>query len=245
MKKGVSLVALVTTIVIMLILITVVTISGNKMSNNTKKTNFATEINSIQKAVDSYLEKNEDDYPILNNIIINLSNVSDENRLQFTSNGDKIINNIISLFEIDYEKIGYTDLKYGNKKDGENDIYVLSAITGKVYYVKGFKTNNKVYYTLTEELQKSLEYKTTDTNVNNSNSIISYVQNDLEDSQKKVTVKIPISYTVTSVKVGNTSYNSSTTDQYNIYEVVGMSGTVIDITYTYDGYTKSTSYMIK
>ena len=146
MKKGISLAALTATITIMIILISTVVISGNNMSNNTKKSNFLKEINSIQESVNTYLDNNYNDYPILNNVVIDLSNVSDENKEQFIQNGEEIINNTLSLYEIDYEKIKYTNIKYGNKKDGDNDVYVLSTVTGNVYYAKGFKVGNEVIY---------------------------------------------------------------------------------------------------
>ena len=109
------------------------------MSNNVKKTNFLKEINAIQERVNAYLNENPNDYRILNNVVINVSNESEKNKTQFTSNGEEIISNTVSLYEIDYEKIGYDNLKYGNKSSGTNDIYVMSATTGKVYYAKGFK----------------------------------------------------------------------------------------------------------
>lgn len=245
MKKGVSLAALTATITIMIILISVVTISGSKMLNNTKITNFATEIKTIQQAVDTYLLKNPDEYPVSNSIILDLSNVSSENRLQFTDNGDVIVNDSISLFEIDYNKIGYTDLKYGNKKDGENDIYVLSGITGKVYYAKGFKVGSEIFYTLTSGLEKALEYKTTNSIVDSGNTVISYEQESIDSNQEKVKVKIPINYIVNSVKVGESNYSATTSDEYNIYEVTGLSGDVIEIIYTDEDNTKYTSYTIR
>lgn len=243
MKRGVSLSTLVATTVIIIILITVVTISGAKMSDNIRKTSFALEIKTIQQSIDSYLHEHQNEYPTAGSIVLDLSNVSSKN--QFTDNGDIITNNTISLFVIDYTKIGYTNLKYGNKKDGKNDIYVLSGITGKVYYAKGFKVGNQVYYTLTPELEKVLEYKTSETLVDNGNEIILYKQEDVENSQKKVIVKIPVSYTVTSVRVGETNYTATSSDKYNIYEVTGVTGNVIDIIYTYDGKIKSTSYTIR
>lgn len=245
MKRGVSIATLTATVTIMIILITTVTISASNMLNNVKRTNFATEISSIQKSVDSYLQKNENDYPILGSVLINLDNVSEESKLQFTNNGENITNNVITLFNIDYEKIGYTDLKYGNKENGENDIYVLSGLTGKVYYAAGFKVGNEVYYTLTDELKKKIEYKTTDSIVEDGNDIISYSQENLENSEKKITVKIPVSYVVTSVKVGDTSYSATTENEYYIYEITGTPGTMIDIVYTYNGEMKSTSYTVK
>lgn len=167
MKKGVSLAALMATITIIVILISTVTISGKKMSDNVKKSNFALEINSIQQSVDSYVEKNNGMYPITNSVVVNLSDVSDENKEQFTNNGEMISGNTISLFEINYNDINFTKLKYGNKEEGNTDVYLVSAITGKVYYAKGFKIGSKVYYTLTDELKKSINYQTTESIVNN------------------------------------------------------------------------------
>lgn len=243
MKKGVSIAAVTATITIMIILITVVTISGHKMSENSKRSNFALEIYSIQQAVDSYLQNNPNDYPILSSVIINLTNVADENKLQFTNNNDIITDNKISLFEIDYDKIGYSNLKYGNKQDGENDIYLLSAVSGKVYYAKGFIASNEVYYTLTPTLEKVLEYKTTDT-VLNTNNAISYEQEIYGTSQIKVKVKIPTDFSVTSVKIDEDTYTAIAQDGYNLYEVIGESGDVIHIIYSEENITKATSYTI-
>lgn len=146
MKKGISIAALTATITIMVVLVSTVVITGNKMSNNVKKSNFLSEINMIQESVNSYMQKNPNNYPILNNVIIDLSNVSSDNQKQFSENGDEINNNTVSLFEIDFEKLNYQNLKYGRKKYGENDIYVMSATTGKVYYAKGFEVGNEIIY---------------------------------------------------------------------------------------------------
>ena len=156
MKKGFSLAALTATATIIIILMSVVIISGNKTGDSRKKSNFAAEISTLQSAIDSYISSNPYDYPFLNSVTLDLSNVSEQNRLQFTNNGDKIDGNVISLYEIDYEKIGYTNLKYVNKKESTNDVYLVSGTTYKVYYGCGFKVGNEVYYTLTDELKSNL-----------------------------------------------------------------------------------------
>ena len=135
------------------------------MSNNVKKTNFLKEINAIQERVNAYLNENPNDYRILNNVVINVSNESEKNKTQFTSNGEEIISNTVSLYEIDYEKIGYDNLKYGNKSSGTNDIYVMSATTGKVYYAKGFKVWSETIYASTTDVVH-IEEKTKQRTIN-------------------------------------------------------------------------------
>ena len=169
MKRGISLAALVATITIMIILVSTVVMAGNNMYNNVKKSNFLKEINSIQESVNAYLDKNPNEYPILNNLVIDLSNVSDENKAQFSQNREDITNNMVSLYEIDYEKIGYNNLKYGNKKQGTNDVYVLSTTTGKVYYSKGFKVGSEVIYTSTVDVV-NIEIKTKNRTINGNKS---------------------------------------------------------------------------
>ena len=181
MKKGFSIAALVATVTIMVILISVATISANNMSKNTKASNFAVEINSIEQAVNSYIQSNPNDYPILNSVTIDVSTIGDANKVQFTNNGDTISNNQITLFEIDYNKINYGNLKYGTKKDGTNDVYLFSTVTNKVYYAKGFKVGNKAYYTLTDELKKKISYKTTESLVEDSKTTISSTQEIKQD----------------------------------------------------------------
>ena len=65
-KKGISMIALLITIAVFLILLTVITISSDKIINNTKKKQFAREIYEVQNLVDKYkYEKEEYPYTIL------------------------------------------------------------------------------------------------------------------------------------------------------------------------------------
>jgi hypothetical protein len=229
----------------MIILISVVTISGNKMSNNRKLANFATEISTIQDAVDAYLSSNPNDYPILNSVNVNLTNVSQTNRLQFTNNGDIITNNSINLYEIDYNKINYTNLQYGTKKNDNTDVYLMSASTSKVYYIKGFKSGENVYYTFNDELKKVINYQTSDTQVEDTNDLIYYEQNDIGNSKKQVKVNIPVTYTNPIVKIGSVSYNGTVVGENKVYEITTNAGATISITYTDGKKTKSTTYTVK
>ena len=159
-KKGISLIVLLITIVVILILLTAITFSADNVVNNTKKRQFAKEIYEVQNLVDKYKYEN-DDYPyIIENdekkvININVENIDE----QFV--GEDIINNTVTLYPIDLSKAGVQNLSRGTKKDNnENDVYAFSNQTGKVYYVKGYKVEKNVYYTLNNELKKLIGLKT-------------------------------------------------------------------------------------
>ena len=127
----------VATVTIMLILMTTIIIAANSISDNSKRISFASEIKSIQQAVNSYVTKNEGEYPTVNSIVVDISKLDPTYQTQFTANQESVVDGKIILNEIDYQKIGITDLKYGNGKRGTNDIYAVSTQTGKVYYVMG------------------------------------------------------------------------------------------------------------
>lgn len=246
MKKGFSLVALVAAVVIMLIFISVITVSGSNMARSRKLSSFATEINTVQKAVDTYLNTNSNDYPILESVQINLSSLASDSKVQFTDNGDTISNNTITLYKIDYDKIGVTDLEYGNYSYGENDVYLLSAVTSKVYYVKGFKVGSKVYYTITDEVKKAISYKTTDSVTSDTVSdVITYKKEALENGSIKVTVKVPVAYTNPIVKLGTTTISGTSSNGFYTYNITTTAGNKINISYTYNGSNKSTTYTVE
>lgn len=251
MKKGISLISLMATIAILIILITTVTISGIQSSNNAKKITFATEIFNIQNSVDEYKLKNSGDFPIKDIVSVDLSNVTANSLTQF--DGENISNNRVNLYEIDYDKLNITSLKYGNKTDTNNDIYAISQDTGRVYYVKGFKIASKTYFTLTDDLKKSINYSTnlSDTNVNNG---IIFIASNTEWTNKNVdvTAKIPKNFVDVSVKINNAGDNltpSSTSDtNYDIYNITGVSGNYqINIAYKLEtnGDVKNSTYTVE
>ncbi|MEG1008950.1 MAG: hypothetical protein RSF67_03890, partial [Clostridia bacterium] len=63
----------------------------------------------------------------------------------------------ILLYEIDLNKLNLNEVNRGYKKNGENDVYAISLTTNKVYYLKGFKVNKNIYYSLNNELEKLLD----------------------------------------------------------------------------------------
>ena len=186
-KKGISMIVLLITIAVFLILVTVVTISSNKILNNTKKKQFAREIYEVQNLVDKYkYEKEEYPYTILDdntNESISID-ITDEIKNQF-ENENITEDNKVVLYSIDLNKIGAENITRGIKKDNNLiDIYAFSNKTGIVYYTDGYKVGNNTYYTLTDELKKIIGYGKDNSNETDSKIIseipsMDYVQDGL------------------------------------------------------------------
>lgn len=161
-NAGISLIVLLITIVVFLILLTVIVVSADNIINNTKKRQFAKEIYQIQNLVDRYKYENEE-YPYKylndNNYEEVEFKIDDKIDSQFL-NEVKDYQNNIKLYPIDLIKIGAKTLSRGISKDNNpNDVYVFSKDTGKVYYLKGYKVDKNIYYTLTNELRNLIGLK--------------------------------------------------------------------------------------
>ena len=151
-KKGVTLVILAVTIIVALILLTTIIFSYDNIKNSIKKREFAKEIYAIQKLSDEYILKNGN-IPIKSQSpYIFLSEAVTSYPEQFQ---DEEENNL--CYELDLSKINVESVTKGIKKDGdENDIYVISEKTKRIYYLKGYEIGDMTYYTLTEELSNLL-----------------------------------------------------------------------------------------
>lgn len=229
-KKGFSLVALMATVTIMVILMTTIIISGVNSSNNAKKIAFATEITMVEQSVNSYGDRNDGLYPISNNISLDLALLTPKAISQFQDNGETITNNKINLCEIDYSKAELSSLKFGNKKNGENDIYVVSDKTGKVYYAKGYKIGGEIFFGVTEELNNILSYNK-DKSTKLSGEAIIFEPSNKEWTNQNITVniKIPKKLTIVSVTANGTNVPAGTGDtDYNKYlTTMTQNGTII------------------
>ena len=235
----------VATVTIMLILMTTIIIAANSISDNSKRISFASEIKSIQQAVNSYVTKNEGEYPTVNSIVVDISKLDPTYQTQFTANQESVVDGKIILNEIDYQKIGITDLKYGNGKRGTNDIYAVSTQTGKVYYVMGVTISNYSYYTLTSDLSKLL--KLNDNQIDDTDPVIIFTPNKIEwtNQEIKVSIKIPKIFSLLEIKVNGTEI--SITDpieegSYNVYNVSNPGNYSIDVTYRKSESSTENSY---
>lgn len=155
-KRGITFLVLVITITFMLILASTLSISFFNLVDSTNKKEYANEINSIQKVVDQY-EFMNGKYPVVDDVVtFSLSTLSAEEKEQFANEPGYATNEVI-FKEIDLYEAGVDEVTRGTKADDYGmDVYVVSETTGKVYYLKGEKYDGVKYYTLTNELKKSL-----------------------------------------------------------------------------------------
>lgn len=153
MKKGISILTLVITIIVLIIITTITVVAGTNIINNTIKKSFASEMYSVKNLVEEY-EFLHDEYPIKSEVIeFNISSLSTSDINQFSD--ENIVNNKVVLYEIDLSKAGVNSVNYGSGTS-TYDIYAYSIDTNKIYYLAGKKIDGITYYTLTDELYDEL-----------------------------------------------------------------------------------------
>lgn len=144
-KKGISMIILIITIIILLTLVATVTMSYRTIIQSTRVREFANELNVIQNAVNQYHFMNGE-IPIIGSLSIKLD------PYQSTNSDREYQYDILDLSEL-----GITELKRGVPGNTNTlDVYTVSRETGKVFYLAGVSIDEKRYYTLTEELREKL-----------------------------------------------------------------------------------------
>ncbi|MCX8075303.1 MAG: hypothetical protein N2749_06955 [Clostridia bacterium] len=155
-KNGLTLIIIAATIIVAVILISAITISYNSIINSTSKKEFAKELFLVQNQVDNYYFRNNKLPVYESNIEVEITDVN----MQTQFLGETITDSKVILKEIDLIKADIEDLKRGQRKNGQFDVYAVSESTKKVYYLEGYILDSKKYYTLTDVLQKELDINT-------------------------------------------------------------------------------------
>lgn len=224
MKKGISLIALLTTVVILIILVSAVSVSGIKTLNDSRKIQFASELAYIQELVNTYKLKNGN-YPSGDEYKFSTLSI-DSSIINEQFSGETINANNITLYKVSTEVIGANELRYGNSRIPE-DIYVVSKFTGRVYYINSLIVDKKPYYTLTNDLKKIINY--TDINeVSNPDTIVfDYPTVEWTNVPLDLNIKVPKRFFDVAVNIvrnsGSTAIsNNSADDVYNIYGLKNM-----------------------
>ena len=221
MKRGISLIVLSVSILVVMILASVLVVSLNKNYTQAQKIELATELDILQTAVENY--KSSTGYYPITDETLDISEIPDE--LKNTQFNKEELSSDNSFNVIDYDLIGVENLKYGT---GEtyNDKFVVSTKTGKVYYAKGLKLGNKTYYSMNSELN-GLILGNSALEKNSEEEIV--FKEEKSSSDFRVLTYVPISYTVNSVKFENESINLiDTTQSYYVYELTPRKiGTII------------------
>lgn len=247
-KKGISLISMSIVIAIMIILLSTISISLTFSITNAKKLTFAKEMYNIQSIVDEYALNEGTLFYAIESIEVTPTDLT-----QFQ--GEIATNGKILLETIELSQLGIKNTNYGNKELGNNesekakDVYAVSKNTGRVYYIAGFKSNGKVYYTLTEELREMIEKKQ---NLNIAEETITFTANKSGWSKDAITVKVtvPDDYTSSSISINNANiqYSSSTENgvtYYNINTSNVLESYTVTINCAKNGITSTATYVAK
>lgn len=162
-NRGISLIVLIITIIVAIILAgTAIVNIGNGISQSGKVA-FANDLLKVEEGVKAYYLQNQS-FPAIDGTsamsqddILNLSNLSDDEKssllLDLESNLDKNLDGSKGEFyQIDLAKIDVTKSVFGTRKDGANDVFVVSASSMKAYYLKGVTYDEITYFSLNEQL---------------------------------------------------------------------------------------------
>ena len=166
-KCGISLIVLIITIIITLILIATTAISAAKSIDNANITTFARDLDVIQESIESYY--------VINNIIPLLADSSVMNKDELVTiarSQDIILDELTEnddldsqFYTIDLSKINVTKIAYGNKKLGENDIFVMAYPSMTVYYPYGLNANSTMYFSITSKISNNQKIVQNETDV--------------------------------------------------------------------------------
>ncbi len=142
-KRGITLISIVLIVVVISIVSGIVTISTNHILDNTYKKEFFSEYNLVKSYTGDYILRNSGKI-YFEETEFDLTKVERKYTNQFVD--ETIVSNKIDMYIIDLEEIGVYNATYGTGKNGEDDVYLVSKGTNNVYYMKGFKSGDLIYY---------------------------------------------------------------------------------------------------
>lgn len=175
-KKGISLIALIITIVVLSIITATVVVSISGSSSDANLVALESDMSQIKDNVYVYYNQNGK-YPLLNenealtkdeinastNSLYKKSSYNDGFYNQATLQNDDI------FYKIDLDKIDILETKRGKGKDTSLDYYILALPSGNIYYMQGLEYNNEVKYSLDYMLGTST--KNIEEKINSSTNI--------------------------------------------------------------------------
>jgi len=249
MKKGITLLTVVITVLIMSILVGVTvdysldTIKASKMGE------FALEIIDIQNKVDRYyIDYNQ--YPVSTEVKFGLQGMSSFEISQFA--GEEIVNDNVTLYYLDYTKLGITKRIFGNNNTSL-DAYAVSQVTGKVYYLQGIEQEGERHYTINEKLNKDYVEGLIDSSYNDIriNDVIFKVSSTVETNNPVTLIAVlPAEANIISASATNSILvGEQTRDGDDILIPINTNNANgnygVNITYTLNGEEKSASYNVQ
>lgn len=141
-KRGITVLTLGVIIIVMTILLSIISISGSDIYENAMKVKLESEINQIEVLVNNYMVRNSGiDFDTME---LDISSYTANEIAQF--DGETITDGKITLYIVDLDEIDAEEVSYGMLKNGEDDRYLYSSTTKKVYYEKGIDIKSETYH---------------------------------------------------------------------------------------------------
>lgn len=220
-KKGISLVVLGITIIVIIILASTAIFISNDTFVSSRLSSFALDLNNIEDLVEEYYLSNNE-LPVITE-----ESYSKEEVVNMITKGRNILSEEITLnkddanrfYPIDLTKLPIESNTRGLKADGDSaDIYVVAQNSFNVYYLKGEKIRDNYYFSLNEKLtgkiQTNNDITEDDSNITitKMTSGIKYTKSSKEWTNN-LTVNIDttldenqtISYTISGIQAGSST----------------------------------------
>lgn len=140
-KQGITLMILTVAIAIMFVLVTSASVIGYNSINTAKFDDYMSQLNRISDNVNQYFLQNSE-LPMTTEQI-DSSSFSTELYNSVVANEDTANR----LFVIDMNKIPDSSVSIGSGSVSDKDVCIVADNSLNVYYLKGFKYKDKVYFT--------------------------------------------------------------------------------------------------
>lgn len=153
-RSGISMFILLITVIVIIILASTITLSISSLSNKHKINIFVNNLSTIEEYISS-LNILKEEMPFDEDLTIDevRAKLETENLEAFNneilSNGD---NTTTYFKKVNLSKLEINEKNTGYEKKGQNDIYIYSENTGIVYYLKGIKLDENIYFSINDKL---------------------------------------------------------------------------------------------
>lgn len=222
-KQGITLIYLIVTIIVMIILATTVVSQMIVPSDTTEMSTFAENLSQVQDAVrasyllDKEIPTKDGTSPLTKEQLLDMvTDTSKKEELEIEIANNKELDSS-NYYIIDLDKLDVTKEEFGYGKKGEDDIYVVSSSSLRVYYLYGVEYEGENYFSLNSKLANILNVP--DTSKDSSvTSVESYEGIQIQSSNALYTnnmqVKIDVNLkTGESLKIG---FNGVSDKTFNI-----------------------------
>lgn len=145
-KKGISLIALIITIIVITILAAVMIPNGVDKIDSAKLASFNSDIMTLKQEIDNYMIINGLDYPVKKDTNGNYIVYSISNNPTLMDETTKKNDNNDTFYIVDLQKLEFDNLDQGVGATID-DYYIVTKNSRNVYYSKGIKIGNIVYHT--------------------------------------------------------------------------------------------------